>query len=71
VLAEIVVDRVRALGLPLLAQEREDGRLVGCELGMEAEDRPRLALDLLLAVGVDQEGEQRAIRARRGLDDVG
>src|SRR5438067_2136091 len=31
----------------------------------------RLALDLVLVVGVHQEGERRAVGARRRLDDVG
>ena len=36
---------------------------------MERQRDARLAADLLLAVGVDQERERRPVRAGRGLDD--
>src|SRR5438552_17321800 len=38
------------------------------QLGMESEHDTLLAAHLLFLVGVEQEGEQRAIHARRGLD---
>ena len=37
---------------------------------MELEHGARLALDLLLVVGVDEEGERRAVGAGGRLDDV-
>ena len=43
--------------------------LYGARSGWRAEDDPRLAADLLLAVGVDQERERRPVGAGRGLDD--
>ena len=45
--------------------------LTGRQLGVEAQHHALLAPDLLLAVGVGQEGEQRPVHARRRLDDVG
>src|SRR5262249_36159607 len=68
---ERLVDPVRALRLPILAQEWKHRGLVRREAGMQAEHDPHLALDLLLVVRVDQEREERAIDARGGLDDVG
>ena len=53
---------------PLLEQ-RQYRDLVRGELGMEGQRDALLATDLLLAVGVDQERERRAVRAAGGLDD--
>ena len=53
---------------PLLEQ-RQDGHLVRREVGVERQRHARLAADLLLAVGVDQEGERRPVGAGGGLDD--
>src|SRR5437667_2472079 len=71
VAAERIVDAPRALRLAVLAEEGKHRRRVGGEAGMEAEHHARLALDLVLVVGVHQEGERRAVGARRRLDDVG
>ena len=43
--------------------------LYGARSGWSASDDPRLAADLLLAVGVDQERERRPVGAGRRLDD--
>ena len=43
--------------------------LYGARSGWSAERHARLAADLLLAVGVDQERERRPVRAGRRLDD--
>ena len=53
---------------PLL-QQRQDGDLVRREIRMEPEDDPRLAADLLLAIGVDQEREGGPVRPAGRLDD--
>src|SRR5262249_37933008 len=66
--AQVVVYPARALGLPVLAEQGEDRRLVRGEPGVKPEDDARLALDLVLVVGVDEEGEQRAVDTRRRLD---
>ena len=43
--------------------------MYGASSGCKRERDPRLAADLLLAVGVDEEREGRPVRAGRGLDD--
>ena len=53
---------------PLLEQ-RQDGDLVRREVRVQRQRDALLATDLLLAIGVDQEGERGPIRAAGGLDD--
>src|SRR5437667_2556922 len=69
--AERVVDAACTLGLAVFSQEGKHGRLVGGEARVEAQHDARLALDLVLVVGVHQEGERRAVGTRRRLDDPG
>ena len=70
-LAELAVDLLGELGLAVLAHQREDRDLHRRELGVEPQHRPLLALDHVLVVGVDQEGEHRPVDSGRGLDHVG
>ena len=58
------------LGLAVLAHERQHGRLDRRQARVQLEHGARLALDLLLVVGVDEEGERRAVGAGGRLDDV-
>jgi hypothetical protein len=50
--------RRAALRLPVFSEERKDGRLVGCQTGVEPEHDARLALHLVLGIGVDQEARR-------------
>ena len=56
--------------LAALLEERQDGDLDRRELAMEAEHHPLLAAHLLLPIGVEQEGEERAVDAGGRLDHV-
>src|SRR5690242_13484628 len=69
--AQLVVNASRALRLSVFPQEGEHGGLVRRETRVKSQRGARLALDLVLVVGVDQEREQRAIDARGRLDDEG
>jgi hypothetical protein len=53
---------------PLLEQ-RQDGDLVRREVRVQPEDDARLAADLLLAIGVDEEREGAPVGAGGRLDD--
>ena len=67
---QVVLDAVAQLDdLGPLLEQRQDRDLVRREVGVERQRHACLAADLLLAVGVDEEGERGAIRAGRRLDD--
>src|SRR5580704_8702289 len=74
--AHRTVDLARELGLPVLAHERQHGRLHGSEPWVQAKDRAHLAractlaLDDFLVVGVDEERERRAVSPGGRLDHV-
>ncbi len=73
---QLRVHLARELGLTVLADERQHRGLDGGEARVQPQHDPRLALartlalDEFLVVGVDQEGERGAVRARGGLDHV-
>src|SRR5262249_28394814 len=75
-LFQIFVDLARALGLAVLAHERQHRRLDRREAGVQAQHDPDLGLalgigGLVFGVGVAQKRQRGAIGAGRGLDDVG
>mmetsp|Transcript_104568 Transcript_104568/g.300627 ORF Transcript_104568/g.300627 Transcript_104568/m.300627 type:complete len:362 (+) Transcript_104568:208-1293(+) len=55
----------------LVLQQRHHAQSDGRHARREAQDRPRLATDLVLVVGAAHEGEEEAVDAERRLDDVG
>ena len=67
---EVVVERGGQLGHPVLLHQREDARLDRRHGRVEAQHHPGLPLDLLLPVGVHQQGEGDPVRPGRRLDDV-
>src|SRR5215203_2156917 len=68
---EIVIQRGSDLGHPVLLHQREHSGLDRSHAGMQPQHHSRFPLHLLLAIGVDQEGERDAVSADRRLDDVG
>ncbi len=61
---------MRQLGLTVLAQQRQDRDLDRREARMQPQHGPRVAVEVLLVVGVDEEGQRGAIGAGGGLDHV-
>ena len=57
-------------GWPSLRISGSTATLTGASRGCSRSSGPRLALDLLLVVGVDEERERRAVGAGGGLDHV-
>ncbi len=74
--AQRAVHLVGELRLAVLAHQRQHRRLHRRQARVQAQDRAHLALaralalDEFLVVGVHQERERRAVRARRRLDHV-
>ena len=68
--AQRVADLAGDLGLAVLAHERQHGDLHRRQARVQLQHGARLALDLLLVVGVDEERERRAVGAGGRLDDV-
>ena len=67
---EVVLDPVAQLDdLGPLLEQRQDRDLVRREVRMERQRDTRLAADLLLAIGVDEEREGGPVGAGGGLDD--
>ena len=67
---ERLVELTCDLGLAVLLHQWQHRCLDRCQPRVELEHRPLLARDLLLVVGVDEEGERRAVGAGRRLDHV-
>ena len=65
-----LVDLAGELGLAVLAHERQHGDLDRRQARVQLQHRALLARDLLLVVGVDEEGERRAVGAGGRLDHV-
>ena len=64
---ELGADRVRrAHDIVALLEQRQHRDLDRRQLGVEAQHDPLLATDLLLAIGVGEEGQQRAVDPGRG-----
>ena len=70
-LAQLLLERVRLLGHPVLLDQREDPHRDGRDARVQAQHDAGLALDLFLGVGVDQEGQGHAVDAAGGLDHEG
>ena len=68
--AQRAVDLAGELGLPVLAHQRQDRDLDRREQRVQPQHGALLALDLVLVVGVDEEGEHRAVGAGGRLDHV-
>ena len=65
-----LLDSPGELGLAVLAHQRQHRHLDRRQQRVQAQHRARLALDLVLVVGVDEEGQRRAVGAGGGLDHV-
>src|SRR5690606_29689085 len=68
---EVVVDPLRPFRHPVLLDQRQDRGLDRRDARVEAQHHTGLALDLLLPVGVHQQGEGHPVGAGGGLHDVG
>src|SRR3954453_2235326 len=68
--AQLRVDLACELGVAVLAQQREHGDLDRRELRVQPQDRPVLAAEVVLVIGVAQERQHRAVGARGRLDHV-
>src|SRR5215217_5134502 len=62
-LAELLVDTTRLLGLAVLVHERQDRHLDRSDVRGQTEDGALLTADLVLVIGVAEQGEHRATDA--------
>ena len=69
--AQVVLDAARGLGELGLLGERQHRDLHRRDVGMEVQHHALLAAHLLLVVRVDEQRDEDAVGAHRGLDDVG